>query len=213
MKSEAVDRRAVDVLARQLELCRAAPGRPGMVLADGATDPALLNTAVHALDQVGVLPSTVSIDNLPPGGAGTDPILPDIVVNLLNGYSDAVETLVSPERPGAVCGRPQLRRASRSGTPRRSEPSGEAGVGPAESRTGAACGRQPRHELADRPEGRPPVDARRSGGHPGQGRRVAPGDDRVGPGAGKRQGHGGDVPRRHLAADGLVRPFDGGLDL
>ena len=67
-----------------------------MVLADGATDPALLNTAVHALDQVGVLPSTVSIDDLPLGGVGDDQTPPDIVVNLLNSYSDAVETLVSP---------------------------------------------------------------------------------------------------------------------
>lgn len=96
MESEAVDRRAVDVLARQLELCRTAPGSAGVVLADSATDPALLDTAVHALDQIGAVPSTISIDDLPLSGEGADPPSPDIVVNLLNGYSDAVETLVSP---------------------------------------------------------------------------------------------------------------------
>ncbi|MCQ3809108.1 MAG: hypothetical protein KTV68_00980 [Acidimicrobiia bacterium] len=95
MKSEAVDRRAVEVLARQLELCRVSPERPATVLADGATDPALVDTSVHALEQIGALPRTVSIDNLPPSGADTDPTPPEIVVNLLNGYSDAVETLVS----------------------------------------------------------------------------------------------------------------------
>ena len=96
MRSEAVDRRAVEVLARQLELCRAVPGRPAMVLADGATDPNLVSTAVHALDQIGAQSSTVSIDDRPQGGAGVQSTPPEIVVNFLNGYSDEMETFVSP---------------------------------------------------------------------------------------------------------------------
>ena len=96
MRSEAIDRQAVDVLARQLELCRAAPGRPAIVLSDGATDPALVDTAVNALDQIGALPTVVHVDDLPLEGANGGPAMPDIVVNLLDGNADAVETLVSP---------------------------------------------------------------------------------------------------------------------
>ena len=96
MRSEAIDRQAVDVLARQLELCRAAPGRTAIVLSDGATDPALVDTAIHALDQIGALPTAVYVDDLLPEGATGAPTMPDIVVNLLDGSEDAVETLVSP---------------------------------------------------------------------------------------------------------------------
>ena len=98
MRSEAIDRQAVDVLARQLELCRAAPGRPAIVLSDGATDPVLVDAAVHALDQIGALPTAVPVDDLPSEGANGGPTMPDIVINLLDGEADAsaVETLVSP---------------------------------------------------------------------------------------------------------------------
>ncbi|WP_419927841.1 hypothetical protein [Candidatus Poriferisocius sp.] len=94
MKSESVNRRSVDVMARQLELCRAAPGRPAMVLSDDATDPALLDATVHALEQIGALPTSVFVDELPSEGLSADPTTPDIVVNLLNGHSDAVNSLV-----------------------------------------------------------------------------------------------------------------------
>ncbi|MCY3862717.1 MAG: hypothetical protein OXG67_12245 [bacterium] len=94
MKPESVHRRSVDVMARQLELCRAAPNRPAMVLADDATDPTLLDAAVHALHLVGTLPTSVFVDQLPPDGPSAEPTTPDIVVNLLNGYSDEVESLV-----------------------------------------------------------------------------------------------------------------------
>ena len=93
MRSEALDPRAVDVLARQLELCRAAPGRPAVVLADGDTDPALLDSVVHALDRVGAISRTVL---QPMGGAEMDETPPDIVVSLLNSRSDAVDTVVPP---------------------------------------------------------------------------------------------------------------------
>ena len=96
MRSEAINRQAVDVLARQLELCRAAPGRPAIVLSDGATDPALVDAAIYALDQIGALPTAVSVDDLLVEGASGGPPMPDIVVNLLDGSEDAVETLVSP---------------------------------------------------------------------------------------------------------------------
>ncbi|MCY4136475.1 MAG: hypothetical protein OXG30_16410 [bacterium] len=94
MKPESVHRRSVDVMARQLELCRAAPNRPAMVLADDATDPTLLDAAVHALHLVGTLPTSVFVDQLPPDGPSAEPTTPDIVVNLLNGYSYEVESLV-----------------------------------------------------------------------------------------------------------------------
>lgn len=94
MRSESVYRGPVDVMARQLELCRAAPGRPALVLSDDATDPALLDAAVHALDQVGTLPTSVFVDELPFEGLSADPTTPDIVVNLLNGYSEEVDSLV-----------------------------------------------------------------------------------------------------------------------
>lgn len=81
-------------MARQLELCRAAPNRPAMVLADDATDPTLLDAAVHALHLVGTLPTSVFVDQLPPDGPSAEPTTPDIVVNLLNGYSYEVESLV-----------------------------------------------------------------------------------------------------------------------
>ncbi|MDE0116344.1 MAG: hypothetical protein OXT07_06970 [bacterium] len=94
MRSESVYRRSVDIMVRQLELCRAAPGRPAMVLSDDATDPALLDATIHALNQIGALPTSVFVDDLPPDGPSADPTMPDIVVNLLNGYSDAVDSLV-----------------------------------------------------------------------------------------------------------------------
>ncbi|MYH72411.1 MAG: hypothetical protein F4015_11520 [Acidimicrobiia bacterium] len=94
MRSESVYRRSVDIMARQLELCRVAPGRPAMVLSDDATDPALLDAAVHALDEIGTLPTSVFVDELPYEGLSADPTTPDIVVNLLNGYSDEVDSLV-----------------------------------------------------------------------------------------------------------------------
>ncbi|WP_419925164.1 hypothetical protein [Candidatus Poriferisocius sp.] len=94
MNSEAIDRRAVEVLARQLELCRATPGRPATVLADDATDHALVNTSVHALEQIGAIPRTISIDDLHRSGADPDLTTPEIVVNLLNGYSGTAESLV-----------------------------------------------------------------------------------------------------------------------
>ena len=81
-------------MARQLELCRAAPTRPAMVLSDDATDPALLDAAVQALRQVGTLPTSVFVDQLPLDGPSAEPTTPDIVVNLLNGYSDEAESLV-----------------------------------------------------------------------------------------------------------------------
>ena len=93
MRSEAIDPRAVDVLARQLELCRVAPGRLAIVLADGDTDPALLDAAVHALERIGALPKTVM---QPLGGTDADLSPPDIVVSLLNSHSDAAESLVPP---------------------------------------------------------------------------------------------------------------------
>lgn len=96
MRSNSVDRRAVDVLARQLELCRAAPGRPAIVLSDGATDPALVDAAIHALDQIGTRAEPVFVDDQPADDKNAEPTMPDIVVDLLNGYSDAAETLVSP---------------------------------------------------------------------------------------------------------------------
>ena len=96
MRSEAGGRRAVDVLARQLELCRAAPGRPAMVLSDDATDPALVDIAVLAFDRIGALAAVVSADDLPLEGANGEPTLPDIVVNLLDRDADALQTLVPP---------------------------------------------------------------------------------------------------------------------
>jgi len=81
-------------MVRQLELCRAAPGRPAMVLSDDATDPALLDATVHALEQIDTIPTSVFVDELPSEGLSADPTTPDIVVNLLNGYSDEVESLV-----------------------------------------------------------------------------------------------------------------------
>lgn len=83
-------------MARQLELCRAAPGRPALVLSDDATDPALLDAAVHALEQIGTIPTSVFVDELPPEGLSADPTTPDIVVNLLNGYPDEVDSLAPP---------------------------------------------------------------------------------------------------------------------
>ena len=65
-----------------------------MVLADDATDPTLLDAAVHALHLVGTLPTSVFVDQLPPDGPSAEPTTPDIVVNLLNGYSYEVESLV-----------------------------------------------------------------------------------------------------------------------
>ena len=99
MGSEAVDRRAVEVLARQLELCRAAPGRPATVLADDNTDPTLLTVAVQALTQIGAQPNTVLLDEQPLGESIADPTAfrsPDIIVNLLDGETEAVEAMVSP---------------------------------------------------------------------------------------------------------------------
>ena len=97
MENGLVDRQAVEVLARQLELCRTAPGRVGVVLTDGATDPVLAASAAHALIQVGAHPHTVSIDDQPLTGPGADLTAsgrPDIIVNLLNGYMDALETMI-----------------------------------------------------------------------------------------------------------------------
>ena len=96
MESGAVDRRAVEVVARQLELCRAAPDRPAIVLADGETDPVLLNAVVHALGKIGALPKTVLTDDQPMGGMDADLTPPDIVVSLLNSHSDAVDAHVPP---------------------------------------------------------------------------------------------------------------------
>ncbi|MCY3911419.1 MAG: hypothetical protein OXF99_07875 [bacterium] len=83
-------------MARQLELCRVAPGRPALVLADGDTDSALLNAVVQALEKIGSLPRTVLVDDQPKGGMDTDLTPPDIVVSLLDGHSYAGETLVPP---------------------------------------------------------------------------------------------------------------------
>ena len=83
-------------MARQLELCRAAPARPAIVLADEDTDPALLNAAVQALDKVGSLPRTVLVDHQPMGETDADLTPPDIVVSLLNGRSDAGATFLPP---------------------------------------------------------------------------------------------------------------------
>lgn len=97
MENRAVHRQAVEVLARQLELCRAVPGRVGVVLADGATDPVLEASAVQALIQVGAHPHTVSIDGQPPTGPGADLAAsgrPDIVVNLFNGYLDTLDRMI-----------------------------------------------------------------------------------------------------------------------
>ena len=97
MENGVVDRQAVEVLVRQLELCRAVPGRVAVVLTDGATDPVLEASTVHALIQVGTHPHTVSIDSQPPAGPGADLAAagrPDIVVNLFNGYWDTLETMI-----------------------------------------------------------------------------------------------------------------------
>ena len=97
MENGVVDRQAVEALARQLELCRAVPGRVGVVLTDGATDPVLATSAVHALIQVGAHPHTVSIDDQPLTGPGADLAAsgrPDIVVNLSNGYLNTMETMI-----------------------------------------------------------------------------------------------------------------------
>ena len=97
MEVEAVDRQAVEVLARQLELCRTAPGRAGVVLTDGAADPVLANSAVQALRQVGAHPTAVSVDEWPHETAGTDLMAsgpPEIVVNLLTGYSDGLAEMI-----------------------------------------------------------------------------------------------------------------------
>ena len=66
------------------------------MLSDRGTDPALVDTAVHALEVIGALAESVFVDNLSADDKSTEPIMPDIVVDLLNGYSDAVETIVSP---------------------------------------------------------------------------------------------------------------------
>ena len=91
-----MDRRAVEVLARQLELCRATPGRPAMVLADGATDPVLVSSVVAALEQIGAQTTTVSVDDHPEGETTATAAQADIAVNLLNGHSDSPSTLLSP---------------------------------------------------------------------------------------------------------------------
>ncbi len=66
------------------------------MLSDRGTDPALVDTAVHALEVIGALAESVFVDNLSADDKSTEPITPDIVVDLLDGYSDAVETIVSP---------------------------------------------------------------------------------------------------------------------
>ncbi len=96
MRAGAVDRRAVDVLARQLELCRAVPGRPATVLFDSACDPALVEAAVLALEQVDALPTPVCVDDPPAEGLVGTPTRPDIVVNLINGPAGAPEALAPP---------------------------------------------------------------------------------------------------------------------
>lgn len=94
MESGGGNRRAVDVMTRQLELCRVAPGHPAIVLADGDTDPALLNAVVQALDKIGALPRTVLVDDQPTSGMDADLTPPDTVVSLLDGHSYAGETPV-----------------------------------------------------------------------------------------------------------------------
>ena len=64
-----------------------------MVLCDEDTDPVLLDTARHALTQIGALPAVVSADDLPIADTSGDPDAPDLVVSLLDGNSDAVESL------------------------------------------------------------------------------------------------------------------------
>ncbi len=66
-----------------------------MVLSDGATDPALVDAAIHALDQIGAQAESVFVDDQSSNEENAEPTMPDIVVNLLDGYSDAAETLVS----------------------------------------------------------------------------------------------------------------------
>ena len=97
MESEAGDRRAVEILARQLELCRTSPGSDGVVLYDVDTEPAMVDTAVAGLARVGAHPRAVSADDAPfgePGvdAAGTGP--PDIVVSLLGGHLDPRDSIV-----------------------------------------------------------------------------------------------------------------------
>ncbi len=99
MESAAVHRQAVEALARQLELCRVAAGRPGVVLADRCTDPALLGAAVQALTRIGVQPEAVFLDDLPQGEPGECPEMsqpPDIVVSLLNEHPPDAKRLISP---------------------------------------------------------------------------------------------------------------------
>ena len=96
MRSEASVRRAVDVLARQLELCRAAPGRGSIVLCDDASDPSMVDTAVHALEQIGAPPTVVSADDPPLEGANAGPQMPEIAVNLLDHDADAQQALIPP---------------------------------------------------------------------------------------------------------------------
>ena len=67
-----------------------------MVLSADDTDPALFEAAIGALDRIGALPTAVSVDDLALEGAGVEPTTPDIVVNLLDGHSDAVDALVPP---------------------------------------------------------------------------------------------------------------------
>ena len=69
-----------------------APGRPATVLADDGTHPALLDSAVQALAQIGAQPTTVLVHDQPLGEPLGDPTasgLPDIVVSLLDGDADA----------------------------------------------------------------------------------------------------------------------------
>ena len=82
------------MLARQLELCRAAPSRPAMVLSDDACDPALAEAAVQALEQIGALPTAVRVDDPPHEGARNSPTTPEIVVNLAEDHADAAQTLI-----------------------------------------------------------------------------------------------------------------------
>ena len=96
MRSQAVDRRALDVLARQLELCRVATGRPALVLFDADTQPALVDIAVDALEAIGAVAEPVFVDDLLADDHSADPAMPDVVVDLVDGFSDAVETFVSP---------------------------------------------------------------------------------------------------------------------
>ncbi|WP_420638916.1 hypothetical protein [Candidatus Poriferisocius sp.] len=97
MQTATGDRRVIDTMARQLDLCRTAPGQAAAVLVDQATDPAMADAAVAALEQLGLSPTTVVVDDQPPGGGGAAGTPPEVIVSLLAERLEDFESMIAPQ--------------------------------------------------------------------------------------------------------------------